>query len=312
MYSQFFILFAMILIGYYCYRKGWMTLEVNKGVGSLVMQVTIPAMLVSTIADITITKDVLIGFFLMMAAQAVAMMLFGYLMRWYGKWRKLDNRLLDMLDITTGSLNNGFIGLPIATIFFGDLGVMYMSAGVLGLNLYLWSYGVYVLSGKAGNTRGQMGRTFLKGAVNPNCIAIFVGLILTLTQTVQWVPDMLLRFFDELGGLSTPLSLIYIGALAGNSGIAQLFRVKMALEISLIKMILMPFLAWAVMLVVPAGDMAKKIFLIATALPAAVVVPMMVERFGYGEKLSSDIVLLTTLISVVELPVCVWLANWLY
>ena len=86
----------------------------------------------------------------------------------------------------------------------------------------------------------------------------------------------------------------------------------MALEISLIKMILMPFLAWAVMLVVPAGDMAKKIFLIATALPAAVVVPMMVERFGYGEKLSSDIVLLTTLISVVELPACVWLANWLY
>ena len=97
MYSQFFILFAMILIGYYCYRKGWMTLEVNKGVGSLVMQVTIPAMLVSTIADITITKDVLIGFFLMMAAQAVAMMLFGYLMRWYGKWRKLDNLALKHL-----------------------------------------------------------------------------------------------------------------------------------------------------------------------------------------------------------------------
>lgn len=240
------------------------------------------------------------------------MMIFGFLMRLYGKARKLDGRLLDMLDITTGSLNNGFIGLPVAAIFFGDVGVMYMSAGVLGLNLYLWSYGVYVLGGKQGGSGGQMGKTFLKGAVNPNCIAIFLGLALTLSHTVQFVPQALLDFLTRLGDLSTPLSLIYIGALAGSSGIKQLFHEKDALELSIVKMLAMPFLAWAVMLIVPAGDMAKSIFLVTAALPAAVVVPMMVEKYGYGEKMSSDIVLLTTLISVVELPACVWLTHFLY
>ena len=107
MYGQFFILFAMIVVGYYGYRKGWLTREVNKGLGGLVMQATIPAMLVTTIANIEITNDILVGFFLMMAAQAAAMMIFGFLMRLYGKARKLDGRLLDMLDITTGSLNSG-------------------------------------------------------------------------------------------------------------------------------------------------------------------------------------------------------------
>ena len=312
MYGQFFILFAMIVVGYYGYRKGWLTREVNKGLGGLVMQATIPAMLVTTIANIEITNDILVGFFLMMAAQAAAMMIFGFLMRLYGKARKLDGRLLDMLDITTGSLNNGFIGLPVAAIFFGAVGVMYMSAGVLGLNLYLWSYGVYVLGGKQGGSGGQMGKTFLKGAVNPNCIAIFLGLALTLSHTVQFVPQALLDFLTRLGDLSTPLSLIYIGALAGSSGIKQLFHEKDALELSIVKMLAMPFLAWAVMLIVPAGDMAKSIFLVTAAVPAAVVVPMMVEKYGYGEKMSSDIVLLTTLISVVELPACVWLAHFLY
>lgn len=312
MYSQFFILFAMIVVGYYGYRKGWLTREVNKGMGGLVMQATIPAMLVTTIANIQITHDILLGFFLMMAAQAAAMMIFGFLMRLYGKARKLDGRLLDMLDITTGSLNNGFIGLPVATIFFEDVGVMYMSAGVLGLNLYLWSYGVYVLGGKQGGSGAQMGKTFLKGAVNPNCIAIFLGLALTLSNTVHFVPQALLDFLTRLGDLSTPLSLIYIGALAGSSGIKQLFHEKDALEISIVKMLAMPFLAWAVMLIVPAGDMAKSIFLVTAALPSAVVVPMMVEKYGYGEKMSSDIVLLTTLISVLELPACVWLTHFLY
>ena len=312
MYGQFFILFAMIVVGYYGYRKGWLTREVNKGLGGLVMQATIPAMLVTTIANIEITNDILVGFFLMMAAQAAAMMIFGFLMRLYGKARKLDGRLLDMLDITNGSLNNGFIGLPVAASFFGEVGVMYMSAGAVGRNLYLWSYGVYVLGGKQGGSGGQMGKTFLKGAVNPNCIAIFLGLALTLSHTVQFVPQALLDFLTRLGDLSTPLSLIYIGALAGSSGIKQLFHEKDALELSIVKMLAMPFLAWAVMLIVPAGDMAKSIFLVTAALPAAVVVPMMVEKYGYGEKMSSDIVLLTTLISVVELPACVWLTHFLY
>ena len=96
------------------------------------------------------------------------------------------------------------------------------------------------------------------------------------------------------------------------ASLGQLFHEKDALELSIVKMLAMPFLAWAVMLIVPAGDMAKSIFLVTAALPAAVVVPMMVEKYGYGEKMSSDIVLLTTLISVVELPACVWLTHFLY
>ena len=77
--------------------------------------------------------------------------------------------------------------------------------------------------------------------------------------------------------------------------------------------VLIPLLlAILIMMVVPAGPMAKSAFLLAAALPAAVVVPMMVEQSGYGEKLSSDIVLWSTLISMVTMPVCVWIAGILY
>ena len=158
MYGQFFILFAMIVVGYYGYRKGWLTREVNKGLGGLVMQATIPAMLVTTIANIEITNDILVGFFLMMAAQAAAMMIFGFLMRLYGKARKLDGRLLDMLDITTGSLNNGFIGLPVAAIFFGDVGVMYMSAwrfGAESVSVELWCLCPWRQTGRQRRTDGE-------------------------------------------------------------------------------------------------------------------------------------------------------------
>lgn len=312
MYSQFFMLFGLILVGYYCNKKGYLTPQTNKNIGSMVMRVTIPAMLVTTISGILITDQILKGFFLSAAGQAAMMIGFGFLMRFYGKWRKMEHALLPMLDLTTGSLNTGFIGLPVTMIFFGQAGIMYMSAGVLALNLYLWSYGVYVISGKKETNPVVMGKTFLKGAVNPNCIAILIGLALAMTRAIEFVPEMVIGFLTKVGDLSTPLSLIYIGALAGSSGIAKLFQEKLALEISLVKMILMPALAILIMFFVPAGSLAKSVFLLSMCMPSAVVVPMMVGQYGYGEKLSSNIVLWTTFISMLTIPLSVWLANLLY
>ena len=50
MFGQFFVLFAMVGVGCLCSRRGWITQEVNTGLGSLVMQVTCPALLFVTIS----------------------------------------------------------------------------------------------------------------------------------------------------------------------------------------------------------------------------------------------------------------------
>lgn len=312
MYGQFFILFGLILVGYYCNKKGYLPMETNKNVGNMVMRVTIPAMLITTIAGIEITDRVLKAFLFSAAGQAAMMILFGFLMRQYGRKRGLDSRLLSMIDLTTGSLNTGFIGLPVTMIFFGQAGIIYMSAGVLALNLYIWTYGVYVISDKKATGAAAIGKSFLQGAINPNCISILLGLLLAVTHTARFVPTVVFGFLTKVGDLSTPLSLIYIGALAGGSGIVQLFKEKMALEISVVKMIGMPALAILAMLFIPADGLAKSVFLLSVCMPSAAVVPMMVGRYGYGDKMSSDIVLWTTVLSMATLPLSVLLVAKLY
>lgn len=312
MYGQFFLLFALIIVGYYCNKKGWLNRETNKNMSSMVMHVTIPAMLITTIASIRVDDTILKGFLITVGAEIIAMILFGWMIRLYARFRGLDDRLHPMLDITIGSLNTGFIGLPVTQIFFGSEGVLYMSAGVLSLNLYLWSYGVCVIENKKiGGLKG-FGKTVRKVLKNPNCLAIFIGMALTMTNTVDVIPEAGLGFLKKLGDLATPLSLIYIGALAGDSGIGSLFQEKKALELSVVKMLLMPALAAAALLFVPAGPIVKSVFLLSMALPAAIVVPMMVEQYGYGEKMSSDIVLWTTFLSMLTMPLCVWIAGILY
>lgn len=312
MYGQFFVLFGMLFVGYFCNKKGYLTQETNKNMGHMVMRVMIPAMLLTSISSIEITDQLLKGFFFSTAGQIAMMVLCGILIRLYGKWRKVDKSLLPMLELTTGSLNTGFIGIPVTMIFFGEAGVVYMSAGVLALNLWLWSYGVYIISPKKEKDIIQMGKTFFKGTINPNCISILLGLALTMTHTIHDIPEIIIEFLTMVGDMTTPLSLLYVGALAGSSGIGRMLREKLALEISIVKMILMVAVGVVVLHFVSAEPMAKSIFLLSMSMPAAIVVPMMVAQYGEGEELSSKIVIWTTLLSMAVIPLCVALAGVLY
>ena len=312
MYGQFFLLFALIIVGYYCNKKGWLNRETNKNMSGMVMHVMIPAMLISTISSLQVNDRILKAFLIMAVAQIVAMILFGLLVRLYARFRKQDPRLYPMLDITVASVNTGFLGLPVAQIFFGSEGVLYMSAGVFSLNLYLWSYAVCVIENKKIEGLQGVKKTAKKILLNPNCMSVVIGMVLALTGAVAVVPEAALSFLKKLGDLATPLSLIYIGALAGDNGISSLFKEKNALEFSIIKMILMPAITAVILLFVPAEALIKAVFLLSMALPSAIVVPMMVEQYGYGEKLSSDIVLWTTFISMLTMPACVWIAGILY
>ena len=219
MYGQFFLLFALILVGYYCNKKGWLNRETNKNMSGMVVHVMIPAMIITAIANIEITGTILKGFFLFVVAQFALAVVFGFLMRFYCRKRGLEEKLMPMLDITTGSMNTGFIGLPVAAIFLGETGVMYMSAGVLSLNLYLWSYAICTIESVNGKGNGGAARTAKKILTNVNCQAVFVGILLAVTGASAYIPEMVLTFLKKVGDLATPLSLIYIGALAGSSGI---------------------------------------------------------------------------------------------
>ena len=66
--------------------------------------------------------------------------------------------------------NSGFIGVPIVQGVFGEGYVFYLSIGTSVLNFFIWTYGVWLVSGD----RDQM--SLARVVRNPNLIAIVVGL----------------------------------------------------------------------------------------------------------------------------------------
>lgn len=312
MFSQFFVLFGLMAVGYFCSRKKFLNDEMTVGVGNLVLFVTIPVMLFSSLANTVIARDMLINFAAMVGLQFFSMLIFGRIIRLYYRWRKFPAAHLNMLEVTAVSVNNAFIGFPIVLLFFGEESVVYMSASVLGLNLYIWSFGLYIIKGVKGDSLGTMVKTLIKGAINPNISSILLGLLASMLCLMALLPDCVKEFISTLGGISTPLSLIYIGALTGNSGIRYLLRDRETLEASLAKMLLIPVLGFLLICFMPLAPMVKATYFVSMALPAAAIVPMVVGRYGVGVEISSKMVLVTTALSMATLPICVAVAQiWL-
>lgn len=305
MAGQFFVLFAMMGVGYYCSRKKYLNDEMTVGVGNLVLFITIPVLLFLSLANTKIQRNMLINFGTMVALQFVGMIIYGRVLRCYYKWRKFPEEHLTMLEMTAVSVNNAFIGFPVAALFFGEEGVVYMTASVLGLNLYLWTVGLYVIKGVKGESLGSMVGTLVRGAINPNVSAILLGLLAAILGVMAYVPEFIVTFLNNLGGVSTPLSLIYIGALTGNKGIRALLREKKILEASAIKVTALPVMSFVLIYFLPIDPLVKAVYFIATALPAAAIVPMIIGRYGAGVEISSKMVLVTTVLSMGVIPICI-------
>ena len=68
--------------------------------------------------------------------------------------------------------NCGFMGLPLIEGLLGSEGVFFMTAYITVFNLFVWSHGVMLMSGRASSFAKTM-----KSLIQPSMIAIFVSLI---------------------------------------------------------------------------------------------------------------------------------------
>lgn len=94
---------------------------------------------------------------------------------------------------TYGSIysNNGFMGVPLAQGLFGSLGVYYAVASMVGFNVMSWTQGIGMFQTAKHH---ELGRQLKKIILNPNIIAIMLGLVMFITS--YRLPAILSHFID--------------------------------------------------------------------------------------------------------------------
>jgi predicted permease len=300
-------------IGYICGKKKLLTGESLAGISSLTVYIFLPAMLAYNIGKTELSSSELKDFLVMLLLSGLSLivnMVFSYF--WY-KFRKIDAEDKKTLEFSSFINNNGFIGFPMALAFFGEQGVFYMVPTNITLGVGIWTYGVILMN------RGKKGASFsfkalltgiLKLILNPNIIATILGLILCFGHIE--LPGALADILSGLGSIATPLAMIYLGASLASCNFLDLLKDKLALDSSLVRIVIAPAITLAAVYFLNITPIMKNILMLEMILPVAASMPMIIKALGGRDVLCARVVFLSTIISIVTMPLWLTLQEYLF
>ena len=209
------------------------------------------------------------------------------------RWR-LDTGALLIGALSSSYVNAGNLGIAIAAYVVGDLTVVVPT--LLVQMLVVQPAALIVLDRITG--RGEGGRSAARRLVtNPLTVAAVVGLVLA---TTGWpLPAPLLSPLEMLAGAAIPLMLMSYGAaLRLSPPIGRAGHNGEVVVATVLKMAVMPVVAWAVGVGLGLDDRVLLGVVITAALPTAQNIFLHATRYRVGEDVARETILVTTLASL--------------
>lgn len=288
-------LVLVLLLGGLAQRRLKLPESFYQGANDLVIRVTLPAMILSSM-DKDFSPEALRTSLqlLVIAVCAFAAVIAGLeLWRRFSRWPPKELGLYQYL-ILVG--NTAFMGYPVIQAVCGSDGVFYASVFNLVHNVVTFSYGVALFQRDAPiRWRKLLGSACL--------LATLAGILLFLSPFR--LPGPVRQALDWAGGITIPLCLLSVGARMAGQSWKSLFRPGAAVWLSLIRTVLFPLLLVPALRVAGCSGAALTVPAILFATPVALTAGAFAGRYGADAALAGRAVVVSNLISVVTLPALV-------
>lgn len=204
--------------------------------------------------------------------------------------------------------NCGFLGFPVLDSVFGEGMGSFMGAFyVISFHLFIWTWGIAIL----GRGREDIKLTPKKALLNYGTIPCAVGIALYLLKPVFTLPAPIGTTLGYLGGLCTPISLLIIGGLIATIPLKQLFGTPSVYLHSAVSLVVFPVVVCLLAKLLHLPDNYILFCTVMAGLPAASTVTMLGEIYGIDPAYASQTVGMTSLFTVVTLPLVCLFANWI-
>ena len=292
--QQVLVLFILIAVGFVCGKKGVITEHASKVMTDIVLYVVTPCVMVTafqrdfsmeTLGNIGIaalTAGVIIG-----ASIVLCRLVF----------RSKDINRKKVLQFAVIFSNCGFMSLPLQKQLLGDDGWFFGSIFVAMFNIIVWTYGLVDMSGD----KKQL--SIKKIALNPGIIGAVAAIILFVLPFQ--LPPIIAQPITHLSALNTPVPMLIIGYYLSKANFRKAFTDGGAYLASLFRLIIIPFAAAFAMLALHLDKTMVIAFTIASAAPTAATTTMFAAKFNRDVELSVSVVTLTTVLSLVTMPLIV-------
>lgn len=296
--QQVLILFILIGVGVVCGKVRFLSSSSAKHLTNIVLYFVTPCVVIDAFQrdfDPALLQNLGVTALCAILVHAFSVLIVTFVFR-----DKEDSRRC-VLRFGTVFSNCGFMSIPLQAALLGADGVFYGAAFVAVFNLVLWSYGLLVMSG---DKKTLSPKHLL---LNPGVIGVAAGVLIFLFSV--HLPEVLSTPINYMASLNTPLPMIIIGFYLSRTNLIAALRDKRAYVAILLRLAAVPLLTLFLMYACGIRGVVLVACVIAAAAPVAAATTMFAAKFDRDTSLSVNLVSLSTLFSIVTMPLIVGLAQ---
>lgn len=292
--QQVVVLFLLIGTGVLAVKTGVLRPEHKQALSNLLVYIVVPAMIVNSYRmefSAEILRNLLAAF-----GMSTLAILAGTVITLLLTARKKYSRT-PIFRFACIFSNAAYMGFPLISALFGSEGLLYASAFVTVFNILLWTMGYGFVSGSS--SPKEVVRSLVR---TPVLYAVIAGLAVYLLQIP--IPNLIAQPLELLAGMNTPLSMMITGMLIAAGSVKSIVTDVHIWKLAAVRMVLIPAVCLALFSLLGFHGTAAQVVVLLECCPAAAITSVFAVQFGHDESFAAGSVVLTTLLSIVVLPLC--------
>lgn len=300
---------VMIALGYYLTRRRMFDEGVSELFTKLVINVTLPAMMVSNLLTVfdreklySAGRGILIPFATMLICYAAAIFV--------TKLIRVKPERKGVFQVMFFASNTIFIGMPVNLALFGEQSIPYVLFYYAANTTLFWTIGIYSISkDKRGSEDKILCMNTVKRIFSPPLLGFLAG-ILMIIMGIK-LPTFIMDSCEYIGSMTTPLSLLFIGITFSTIKIKEIKFDKDMAALIIGRFILSPLVVYAMAMVIPIPSLMTKVFIIQSAMPAIAQSAIAAKAYDVDYRYATVMVTVSTVLSVLFIPVYMMLISGL-
>ena len=290
----------LIALGYILKEKKWFSDSFSGNISKLIMNIALPASIFVSVLKYLTLKSLLslTGALVYTFLSVIVGYIFAYI-------------LIKIINVPVGrrgtfintvvNANTIFIGLPLNIALFGNESLPYFLVST-------WAFGAILISNDTNDKNKQVTTFDWKKLFPPPLLGFIVALVFLFLSIP--VPAFVNSTLGYLGGIVTPLSLIYIGIVLHNAGLKSIkfdrdtiFALIGRFIFSPIVMLVLIKFASDILPLKELSAIEVKTFIVQSAAPALAVLPILVNEAKGDVEYATNVVTTSTLLFVIVIPI---------
>ena len=299
-------LLIILIIGIYARKREFVTRQTVTNLSKLLSHITSPILIFCSFQRDYDSE--LLGIGLYLIAGSFLIHLLSCVIAYFTFKPKKGSCENAVYEFNTVFANCAFMGFPILQSLFGDeLGIIYGSFYNTMFNVFLWTYGIMILTRHKDAEKKIDIKKFI---FNPGIIGTVLGFILFVCKVR--LPVTLLGGLKMVGDSTFPLAMIIIGALIFEMDFKKAFKDIKLYICSILKLLVIPLFVLLCCVLSGVPKTVAEVLIILSGMPAATFGAIFAELYEVNSVNAAKIVCMTTIMSVVTIPFVLYITKLLY